>query len=141
MSVAIEYRVDRALSADEFIDILTRSTLGERRPVADRACMEGMVAHAGLMVTAWDGRTLIGVARSVTDFCYACYLSDLAVDVRYQRTGIGRTLVQQTLKQLGPRCKIRLLAAPAAADYYRKIGFVQNMRCWELGHAPQQLES
>jgi ribosomal protein S18 acetylase RimI-like enzyme len=134
MSSAIEYRVDRALSVEEFIDVLERSTLAERRPVADRACMQGMVEHAGLTATAWDGGTLIGVARSVTDFCYACYLSDLAVDVRYQRSGVGRALIQCTLKQLGPRCKIRLISAPAAADYYRKIGFVQNLKCWELGH-------
>ena len=102
MSVAIEYRVDRALSADEFLDILGRSTLGERRPIDDRACIEGMVKNASLTVTAWDGAALIDVARSVTDFCYACYLSDLAVDVRHQRTGIGRGLVTHTLKQLGP---------------------------------------
>lgn len=129
----IEYRADRALSADEFIDVLRRSTLGERRPIDDRECVEGMVKNANLTVTAWDGSTLIGVARSVTDFFYACYLSDLAVDVSYQRTGIGRALVSHTLKQLGPRCKIRLIAAPAAADYYQRIGFVQNMKCWELG--------
>src|SRR5947209_5228129 len=135
MSDAVEYRSDRPLSADEFIDILKRSTLGDRRPIGDRACIEGMVAHASLMVTAWDDGTLIGVARSVTDFWYACYLSDLAVDVSYQRTGIGRALVQHTLSRLGPRCKIRLIAAPAAADYYAKIGFVQNLKCWELGHA------
>jgi ribosomal protein S18 acetylase RimI-like enzyme len=134
MSWAIEYRVDRALSADEFIAVLERSTLGERRPVQDRACIEGMVRNSNLMVTAWDGTTLVGVARSVTDFFYACYLSDLAVDVRYQRSGIGRALVQHTLRLLGPHCKIRLIAAPAAAEYYGKIGFVHNARCWELGH-------
>ncbi|MEO8900780.1 MAG: GNAT family N-acetyltransferase, partial [Polyangiaceae bacterium] len=70
MSVSIEYRSDRAISADEFLDILQRSTLAQRRPVDDRACIEGMVKHANLMVTAWDGATLIGVARSVTDFFY-----------------------------------------------------------------------
>jgi ribosomal protein S18 acetylase RimI-like enzyme len=135
MSVAIEYRADRALSPEEFIDILERSTLGERRPIDDRECIEGMVRNANLMVTAWHGSQLIGVARSVTDFCYACYLSDLAVDVRFQRTGVGRGLLTHTLTQLGARCKIRLISAPAAVDYYRKLGFVQNMKCWELGHA------
>jgi hypothetical protein len=134
MNVAIEYRADRALSADEFIAILERSTLGERRPIGDRACIEGMVRNANLMVTAWDGATLIGVARSVTDFCYACYLSDLAVDLRYQLSVLVRVCVHHTVKRLGPRCKIRLIAAPAAADYYRKIGFVQNAKCWELAH-------
>src|SRR3954463_119858 len=116
MSAVITYRADRPLNSDEFIDILQRSTLAERRPVDDRACIEGMVQHGNLMVTAWQGSTLIGVARSGTDFHYACYLSDLAVDVRHQRSGVGRRLVAHTLEQLGPRCKIRLLAAPAAAD-------------------------
>ncbi|MEO5770306.1 MAG: GNAT family N-acetyltransferase [Polyangia bacterium] len=132
--MSIEYRTDRALSADEFTGILVRSTLGERRPLDDRACIEGMVRNSNLMVTAWDGAALIGVARSMTDFFYACYLSELAVDVRYQRTGIGRALVQHTMRRLGPHCKILLIAAPAAADYYRQIGFVHNERCWELAH-------
>jgi predicted N-acetyltransferase YhbS len=134
MTAVIEYRTDHALSADEFIDVLVRSTLGERRPIDDRACIEAMVKNGNLTVTAWDGPKLVGVSRSVTDFAYACYLSDLAVDVRYQRSGIGRALVQHTLKKLGPHCKIRLLAAPAAADYYAKIGFTHNPKCWELGH-------
>ena len=131
---ALESRADRLLTADEFIDVLRRSTLGERRPIDDRACIESIVQPGNLMVTAWNGDTLVGVARSVTDFTYACYLSELAVDKRYQRTGVGRALVARTLQALGPRCKIRLIAAPAAADYYRKIGFAQNLKCWELGH-------
>ena len=78
--MALEYKVNAAITVEQFIDLLNRSTLGERRPVADRACMEGMVKNANLCVTAWDGEKLVGVARSVTDFHYACYLSDLAVD-------------------------------------------------------------
>jgi ribosomal protein S18 acetylase RimI-like enzyme len=126
------YRVNAAMSAEQFIDVLERSTLARRRPVEDRECIEGMLGNANLTVTAWDGGKLIGVARSVTDFHYACYLSDLAVDVSYQRRGIGRELVLRTLSELGPRCKIRLISAPDAAAYYSRIGFVQNLRCWEL---------
>ena len=131
--MAIDYRVNAPITVEQFVDVLNRSTLGQRRPVADAECMAGMVRHADLMVTAWDGSLLVGVARSVTDFHYACYLSDLAVDVKYQRSGIGRGLIAATQQQLGHRCKIRLIAAPAAADYYSKIGFVQNTKCWELG--------
>jgi len=40
------------------------------------------------MVTAWHEDKLIGVARSITDFHYACYLSDLAVYKEYQKQGI-----------------------------------------------------
>jgi ribosomal protein S18 acetylase RimI-like enzyme len=130
--MTIRYEVNTAISADQFIDVLNRSTLGQRRPIEDRECIEGMVKNANLTITAWDGAKLVGVSRSVTDFHYACYLSDLAVDVAYQRAGIGRELIRHTQQELGPRCTIRLIAAPAAADYYAKIGFVQNNRCWEL---------
>ena len=120
------------LSPAEFIDLLHRSTLAERRPVDDAETIAGMLANADLTVTAWDGELLVGVARSVTDFTYCCYLSDLAVDVAYQRQGIGVELIAQTQEQLGPRCNLILLAAPAAADYYGHIGFNHHPRCWIL---------
>ena len=128
----IEYRVNAPITTEQFIDVLNRSTLGARRPVDDRECMEGMVRNSNLCVTAWDGATLVGVARSMTDFHYACYLSDLAVDERYQRSGIGKALIAHTQKQLRPRCRIRLIAAPGAAEYYPKIGFTLNTKCWEI---------
>ncbi len=128
----IEYTINKEISAEQFIDLLRRSTLAQRRPVDDRECIEGMLKHANLTVCAWDADRLVGIARSVTDFHYACYLSDLAVDVSYQHGGIGRELVRRTQRELGPRCKIRLISAPAAMDYYPKLGFVPNLRCWEL---------
>ncbi len=132
----IVYRTDAPITVDQFIDVLQRSTLAERRPIDDLACMEAMVTNANLTATAWDGARLVGVARSVTDFVYACYCSDLAVDVAYQRAGIGKALIDATLGRLGPRCTLRLVAAPAAAEYYAKIGFTPNHRSWEIsrGH-------
>ncbi len=128
----IDYRINTAISADQFIDLLNRTSLGERRPLDDRACIEGMLANANLTLTAWDGDRLVGVARSVTDFHFCCYLSDLAVDLAYQRQGIGVQLQLLTQAQLGPRCKLILLAAPAAKDYYGHIGYDYNERCWVL---------
>ena len=130
--MAVDYRVNTTINSEQFIDVLSRSTLGERHPVDDRECIEGMLKHANLTVTAWDGDELIGIARSVTDFHYACYLSDLAVDAAYQHAGIGKELVRLTQRELGPRCKIRLISAPSAMGYYPKVGFVQNTQCWEL---------
>ena len=128
----IEYKINAPLSTDEFIELLRASTLGERRPVDDRACMEGMVANANLMVSAWAGDVLVGIARSMTDFHYACYLSDLAVHRDYQKTGIGKRLQALTQETLGPQCKLMLLAAPAANAYYGHIGYEHNPRCWVL---------
>ena len=75
---------------------------------------------------------LVGIARSMTDFHYACYLSDLAVDTDLQKQGIGLRLQQITQAELGPRCSLILIAAPAANEYYRHIGFSNNERCWIL---------
>ena len=130
--MAIDYRVNAPVSADQFIDLLQRSTLAERRPVDDRACIEGMLTNASLTISAWDGDVLVGIARSVTDFHYACYLSDLAVDASVQKSGIGKRLQAVTQQQLGPQCKLILLAAPSANAYYEPLGYQNNERCWVL---------
>lgn len=131
-TMSIKYKINEPITTGQFIDLLKSSTLSERRPIDDRACMKGMVANSNLIVSAWDGAKLIGIARSVTDFHFACYLSDLAVSKKYQRTGIGRQLQILTQKQLGPRCTLILIAAPAANAYYEHIGYSNNQRCWIL---------
>jgi ribosomal protein S18 acetylase RimI-like enzyme len=128
----VEYRVDEDISAEQFTDLLKRSTLGARRPVEDAECMQGMISNSNLVITAWVGNILVGISRCVTDFHYCCYLSDLAVDSEYQKGGIGKNLQIKTQEQLGPKCKLILLSAPAANSYYEHIGFTRNERCWVL---------
>lgn len=128
----IEYKINKPLTASQFVNLLKLSSLSERRPVDDIACIEGMISNSNLMLTAWHGELLVGAARSITDFHYACYLSDLAVHLDYQRAGIGKRLQCLTQKQLGSRCKLILIAAPAANAYYEHIGFTNNPRCWTL---------
>jgi len=128
----IDYLHDRGITPEQFIDLLKRSTLAERRPVDDAGRIAAMLENANLICTAWAGDVLVGVARSVTDFSYCCYLSDLAVDVSFQKQGIGKGLVQVTQSRLHPKCKIILLAAPKAEGYYAKIGFSHFHSAWIL---------
>ena len=128
----ISYEINAAISTEQFISLLTASGLAERRPVDDRECMEGMINNSNLVITAWHGEKLVGIARSFTDYHYACYLSDLAVDKKYQKSGIGKQLQKLTQQQLGPKCKLLLIAAPAVNTYYKHIGFTNNLRCWVL---------
>ena len=128
----ITYKSKANITAEQFVDLLKKSTLGERRPIDDIKCIQSMLDHADLTITAWDGEKLIGISRSVTDFSFCCYLSDLAVDKNYQKQGIGKELIQLTQKELGPKCKLILLSAPAAVDYYPKIGFNKHPQCWVL---------
>ena len=130
--MSIEYKINHPISTDQFISLLADSTLGERRPIQDRECMEGMISNSNLTVSAWESGNLIGIARCMTDFHYACYLSDLAVSKKYHKMGIGKKLQILTQEQLGPRCKLILIAAPSANSYYEHIGFSNNPRCWVL---------
>jgi predicted N-acetyltransferase YhbS len=130
--MSIRYESTRLIGEEEFVDLLKRSTLAERRPVDDSKCVKAMLEHANLICTAWDGEKLIGVARSVTDFEYCCYLSDLAVDEAYQKQGIGRELIRLTQSKLGNRAKIILLSAPKAEAYYPRIGFDAHRSAWVL---------
>lgn len=129
----IEYRVGNDLDLDEVVELYRASTLGERRPIDDRPRMAEMLAHANLVVTAWEGSLLVGIARTLTDFSYVGYLSDLAVRKSHWSRGIGTELIRRTRERMGPRSKIVLLAAPKAVDYYPRIGFAKHTGAWVLG--------
>ncbi len=126
------YRVGNDLDLDHVFDLYRASTLGERRPVEDRAILADMIRHANLVVTAWEGDVMVGISRSLTDFSYVAYLADLAVRDTHQKLGIGRELIARTRAEMGPRSMIVLLAAPAAVDYYPKLGFTKHGSAWIL---------
>ncbi len=102
----ITYRMGNDLDLDAVIALYEDSTLGERRPIDDRARMSAMIANANVVITAWDGDLLVGMARSLSDFSYVTYLSDLAVRLAYQRTGIGKDLIRRTQAAGGERTKV-----------------------------------
>lgn len=128
----ITYRRGNDLDLDEVIDLYLASTLGARRPMDDREIVADMIRHANLVITAWDGDLLVGISRSLTDFTYVAYLADLAVRESHQRQGIGKEMVRRTQEAMGPRSSIILLAAPAAVEYYARIGFTHHDSAWIL---------
>lgn len=128
----ITYSVERSVTLSEFLAVFEESGLADRRPVDDHTCLQGMLDHSNLMVTARVGGRLVGIARSVTDFHYCCYLSDLAVSREFQGQGVGLALQQHTQARLGPECTLILISAPAAVDYYPKIGYARCDRCFTV---------
>jgi predicted N-acetyltransferase YhbS len=128
--VSVTYRAEPDLTAKEFIDVLVRSTLAERRPVHDLARIARMVGTADVILTARDNGLLVGVSRALTDFAFCTYLSDLAVDESYQRRGIGRELIRRTHEAAGLDTTLILLAAPKAQTYYPHIGMTRHESCW-----------
>ncbi|MGY4538217.1 putative N-acetyltransferase YhbS [Mucilaginibacter sp. UYNi724] len=127
----IIFQRELTLGADEFIDVLKRSTLAERRPVDDAERIQDMLQNANLIITARIDGKLVGVSRALTDFAFCTYLSDLAVDQAYQKMGIGVRLIAET-KTHSPKAKLILLAAPAAVNYYPKTGMTNFTHCFLL---------
>ena len=119
----IIYKTDCVPDIDEIIAVYRSS--GINRPIADRDRISKMYAEANLVVSAWHEKKLVGLARSLTDYCYCCYLSDLAVRLEYQQQGIGKKLVYLTKEVVGEKTTLILLAAPSAVDYYPKIGLTK----------------
>jgi GNAT superfamily N-acetyltransferase len=124
------YTLEPNLTPAEFIDVLRRSTLAERRPVDQPATIAGMLKNAGIVLTARVEGKLVGVSRAVTDFNYCVYLSDLAVDENHQGRGIGRELIRRTHEAAGLHTTLILIAAPRARTYYPHIGMEYHDSCW-----------
>jgi GNAT superfamily N-acetyltransferase len=131
----VNWKTDRVpgadLDLDEVLNVYRSSGLGERRPIEDRERMAAMLRNANLVVVCRVDGELVGIARSVSDFSYVTYLSDIAVARAYQRAGMGRALIEATQRE-APGVKIVLLSAPAAAEYYPHIGFTRHNSAWVL---------
>ena len=133
--MSIQYRKVDALDADSFIGVLVRSGLAERRPASDRARIARMLAGSNLIIVAHDGDTLVGVARSITDYAYCCYLSDLAVDRAYQGRGIGKRLIAETREAAGPETMCLLVSAPDSIGFYDAIQMPRQTRAFMFPRA------
>lgn len=132
MSHEFAYSREQQLTADEFIDVLIRSTLAERRPVAERERILDMLRHADIILTARLNGQLVGVSRALTDYAFCTYLSDLAVDQAYQKQGIGRELIRRTHQAAGRQTRLVLLSAPKATSYYPHVGLEPHDSCWMI---------
>ena len=117
----IEYKYNEAITPEQLSHVFLTS--GLIRPTDDYSRLEKMIEHADILLSAWDGDQLVGVARAVTDFSYCCYLSDLAVDKKYQTDGIGKTLLRLLQEHIGEEVALILLSAPGAMSYYPHVGF------------------
>ena len=126
----ITYRTDAAVMAGEVADVFRSS--GIRRPVDDLPRIQRMIDNADVLLTAWDGDSLVGVARALTDWVYCAYLSDLAVRAEYQKRGIGKELMARLRAALGGEVMLLLLSAPNAMSYYPHTGYTRAENAWMI---------
>lgn len=126
------FSLDARPTAAEFIALLTAAGLAGRRPVDRPEVIQAALDGSQLIVTAWEGDSLVGALRAITDFHLHCYVGELAVLPGNQRGGVGLRLQQLLREQLGPDCKIKLSSTTAASTYYPRIGYTRPEFFWEL---------
>jgi len=126
----ITYKTGIIPSAQQIIELYEKA--GLPRPTTDAERIQKMYENSNLVVTAWDNDKLVGACRSVTDWVWCCYLSDLAVDPAYQKTGMGKKMIDLTKEKVGEQTMILLLSVPTAFEYYPKVGFTKEDRAFTI---------
>jgi len=117
----IIYKSDCNPTGEQVVELYNKAALP--RPAHDKERIIKMFENSSLVITAWDHDKLVGVCRCITDWVWCCYLSDLAVDPDYKKSGIGKKLVELTKEKVSEQTMILLLSVPTAVEYYPKIGF------------------
>lgn len=90
-----------------------------------RVCIE----KAYMILCVRDDEKPIGVVRLLWDGGYIAFLSDVIVIPEYQGQGIGRKLVEASIRKLkdgmkpGYKVKLTLNAAIGKEPFYEKFGF------------------
>ena len=126
------------LTAEEYIDFLKRTDLGSQYPRERfRERIARLLENASVSLAARneEGR-LIGVLLGLTDFAYWLYVTDLGVDRRYGRQGIGRGLMEQALTLSGGEKDIAvyLVANEKAIPFYEKLGMKKSEDVMQYNH-------
>ena len=118
--------ISERLTAEEYIDFLKRTDLGSQYPLErfdERIARLVNTVSVSLTARNDDG-LLIGVLFGLTDFAYWLYVTDLGVDRRYERQGIGMKLMQTAHEMAGGERDIAvyLVANKNAVPFYEKLG-------------------
>ena len=97
------------------------------RPVSNPERLWAMFENASLVVTAWKGQRLVGIARVLTDGVIYSYLCDLAVEPDVQGLGIGKRL----MKYVQDRCKgTELFLQSSLGRFHKHEGLVAAEDFW-----------
>ncbi len=84
-------------------------------------------------VCVYDGKSLIGTARILSDGATYAWINDMIVHPKYQRRGIGSKIMRMIIKYLKKQKipNIGLFCAPEAKKFYLLLGFKERP-----SHAP-----
>ncbi len=127
MSPEIRVTVARPGAERAWIVEATRGTYWGR--AMTEAQIETSLEHS-LCFVAKGGHLLVpvGFLRILTDHATVSTITDLFVDEKWRRQGVGTRLVQTALDHPWVRSTICILESRDAKNLYERLGFVLDMR-------------
>tara|TARA_B100000700_G_C14757639_1_gene720546 strand:+ start:333 stop:785 length:453 start_codon:yes stop_codon:yes gene_type:complete len=87
-----------------------------------------MLANSNVIITLWYKNNLIGFGRATTDQVYRAVLWDIVVSKDVQRSGLGKVIVEELLKdkKIISAEKVYLMTTDSK-DFYTQLGFKVNI--------------
>lgn len=98
--------------------VFQRAPLGERKPETLRRVFQ----NSGVRCFAWDGATLIGAGRAITDRISYAAIFDVVLLPEYQGKGIGRQIMNHLIEH-AHAANVILHVVPGKEGFYQKLGF------------------
>jgi GNAT superfamily N-acetyltransferase len=95
----------------------------------DPGTLASAIRGSSFVATArTEGGGLVGLARAVSDDATICYLQDILVDPAFQKSGVGRALLQAVQKRYGHVRQMVLITdnKPEQRAFYETLGFTEG---------------
>ncbi len=114
------------VGAEEYIDFLKRSDLGNQYPKEDfQQRVTELVRNIQISLIARNQQSqIVGICFGLTDFAYWLMITDLGTDRSYEKQGLGKILMEVAHELAGGEKKIVVFAYANdnAIPFYKKIG-------------------
>lgn len=122
----MEYRIDdRSLQAGPFLAFVNQVWPGEYDLQKTQQALEKTIN-----ITAYDGKTLFGCLRILTDGYYFRTITELLVLPDYQKRGIGSKLL--SLARENTPTLLYFSAQPGAEGFYEKNGCAHSLPAFSI---------
>ena len=93
----VEIRVGHELSFEQLLDLYSSVGWAAYTHEQRRADLPKAIRNSTYVVSAWQGDTLIGLARGLSDDVSIFYLQDILILPEFQGQGIGKQLLDNCL--------------------------------------------
>ena len=130
--------MEERITAEEYTDFLKRTDLGSQYPKErfEQRIAKLVNSVSISLIARNENHQAVGVLFGLTDFCYWLYVTDLGVDRRYERQGIGRRLMKTAHELAGGEKDIAvyLIANENAVPFYEKLGMKKADDVMQYNH-------